>query len=253
MKKIPLSFILRLNGPQTQQFMSVALDLYRLNGALELSLQERVEDLDKALKTLGTDFKVQKRHELTPELNDLDEKRSKALVGLKKEIESLQYRSEEDVIRMGRFMLENYNFNIANIYDLKIPDKTANIQKLIKEWNTIPALAEGKTTHNLTHWFTTLESNNTEFYQKYLERQNSLKQKSEMKDKRTELKILLEELVMDTQAHSRLSKNKAEYEAILLKIKVLATKYAAMVKTGKTDKNQDIATVTITEPDTSIT
>lgn len=235
MKNISFSKIGRLPSNIFQQFMKSVPYLYENLGEAIAPVEKRFNLFNEVTLTVGQVYKTNTKHDLTPELDMLDEKRTKALFGLKKAIESFLYDEDATLAAASEALLENYNFNIGTRTKMSLPKKTSKIESLLKDLETVPALGDAVAKLNFQDRVKSLEAVNSEYFKIYLERIKSRRQLKLNEEVRKTMLARFEALVLHTEAHLRLSSDPT-YEALMDDIEGLYIKYTSLQTTREREK-----------------
>lgn len=235
MKNMSLTKVGKLPSNIFQQFMKSVHYLYENLGEAIAPVQKKFNLFNEVTSTVGQVYKTNTKHDLTPELNILEEKRTKTLFGLKKAIESFLYDEDTTLAAASEALLENYNFNIGTKAKMSLPKKTSRIESFLKDLESIPALADAVTKLNLTDRVRSLTGVNTEYFKLYLERIKSRRQLKLNEELRKTMLIRFEALILDTEAYLRLSEEPA-FEALMDDIQGLYIQYTSLQTTREREK-----------------
>jgi len=197
------------------QFMKNVIAIYGKYDTTTLLLQDRLDLLTTTTAALDEVFMSSAAHELTPELQLLDQRRDKALMGIKLHLESLTYREEESIVKGAQLLTANYLSHGDRIDKLSYQQETAVIDAMLHDWNTAPNLAAAITTVNISTWVALLQQLNNTFNTQYIIRAQTTVQPSQIDEKRLVIRSAYQELTLDTMSYSRIATNKAEYNSII--------------------------------------
>lgn len=233
------------------QFMKNVIAIYGNYDTAALGLQDRLELLTTSTTALDEVFMSATAHELTPELQILDQRRDKALMGIKLLLESLAYREEDAIVKAAQILHSNYLSHGDRIDKLSYQQETAVIDALLHDWTTAPNLMAAITTVNVGSWVSLLEQLNTAFNTQYIARAQTSVQPSQIDAKRLKIRDAYYELAMDTESFARVAAVKTEYLAIVDSINGLIADYNTAValrlagrgsdtEGSTTDNNEDL-------------
>jgi len=233
------------------QFMKNVIAIYKKYDTATLLLASRVQTLEEANATMNEVFMSATSHELTPELQLLDQKRDKALVGIRLYLECMMYKSQDEVVKAAQVLQTNYFSHGNRIEKLSYQQETAVTDALLHDWATIPSLVAAKQLLNIGDWIAELRDLNAQFNDRYITRAQTTLKPGQIDEKRVLMRQAYEELVMDTISHSRLAADKAPYLEIIDGLNGLIGDYNQSVNlrlSGRgSDTTTDDAPVTNTE------
>jgi len=197
------------------QFMKNVIAIYGKYDTTALLLQDRLELLTTTTAALDDVFMSTTAHELTPELQLLDQRRDRALMGIKLLLESLTYKEDENIVKSAQLLTANYLSHGDRIDKLSYQQETAVIDAMLHDWNTANNLTAAVTTLKITDWVLELQQLNATFNNQYIIRAQTSVQPSQIEEKRLVIRNAYQELTLDTISYSRIATNKAEYISII--------------------------------------
>ena len=145
-----------------------------LNDANALLVKGEKDLLDAETFKIEDLFLIMKKSELTPVIEALDARRDRAINGITITINGYTYYFEEDKSNAANVLanaLKPYGSGIAT---LNLVLETAQIDSLISDFTSKPALIAAANVLGLTSWFTELGTANAAFNKKYLDRTQEL-------------------------------------------------------------------------------
>ncbi len=211
------------------QFMKNVVAIYGNYDTNALLLQARLQTLADATTALDEVFMASTAHELTPELQVLDIRRDKALMGIKIHLNSYSYSEEIELVKAASNLMTNYLSHGDRIDKLSYQQGTAVIDALLTDWRDNPTLLAAVNTLSLTTWVGLLAQLNKAFNEKYITRAKTLLKPGQVDQKRTEMRSAYDEIIFDTVAHSRVATDKTEYFAIIDDLNGLISNYNTSV------------------------
>ena len=211
------------------QFMKNVVAIYGNYDTNALLLQARLQTLADATTALDEVFMASTAHELTPELQVLDLRRDKALMGIKLHLNSYSYSEEAEIVKASQMLLTNYLSHGDRIDKLSYQQATAVIDALLTDWRDNPTLSAAVNTLSINTWINLLAQLNKEFDEIYIKRAKSLAKPGQVDQKRTEMRSAYDEIVSDTIAYSRVATDKTEYFAIIDDLNGLISNYNTSV------------------------
>jgi hypothetical protein len=197
------------------QFMKNVTDIYKKYDTDALSLTARVQTLDESTHNMNEVFMSATAHELTPELQLLDQRRDQALIGIRLYLECMTYKEQDDIIKAAKLLQANYFSHGNRIEKLSYQQETAVADALLNDWATTPSLVEAQNLLKITDWVSTLKDLNTQFNAQYISRAQTTIKPGQIEDKRSLMRQAYEDLVLDTVSYSRIAAEKTLYLAII--------------------------------------
>lgn len=221
------------------QFMKNVIAIYNKYDTNALLLNTRLQALSASTDALDEVFMSATAHELTPELQILDQRRDKALMGIKLHLESLTYREEEALVKAAQLLLTNYLSHGGRIDKLSYQQETAVVDALLHDWNTSANLTTAITATGIASWVALLNEVNTTFNTRYIDRAQTSVQPSQIEEKRTVMRNAYNELILDTVSFSRVAADKSPYLTIIDGLNGLITDYNQAVALRLAGKGSD--------------
>lgn len=197
------------------QFMKNVLAIYQNYDTDALHLAARVQALTSSTTTMNEVFMAATAHELTPELQLLDQRRDKALIGIRLYLDCMTYKEEDTVVKAAQLLQANYFSHGDRIEKLSYQQETAVTDALLNDWATNPSLVAAQTTINITDWVALLKELNTQFNQLYVNRAQTTLKPGQIEEKRTQMRTAYDELALDTMSYARIAENKTSYLEII--------------------------------------
>jgi hypothetical protein len=197
------------------QFMKNVIDIYQKFDTDALHLTSRVQALTSSTITMNEVFMAATAHELTPELQILDHRRDKALVGIRLYLDCMTYKEQDEIVKAAQLLQANYFSHGDRIEKLSYQQETAVTDALLNDWASISALVAAQTLLTITDWVATLKDLNTQFNQLYVSRAQSTLKPGQIEEKRTQMRQAYEDLVFDTISYSRIAADKTSYLEIV--------------------------------------
>ena len=233
------------------QFMKNVIAIYSKYDTRALLLQTRVKTLTDATATMDEVFMNSTAHELTPELQQLDLRRDKALVGIRLYLECMTYKEQESILNASQLLQTHYFSHGERIDKLSYQQETAVVDALLNDWYTTPSLQEAQETLAIKDWVATLKELNTSFNDKYISRAESSLKPGQIDEKRTEIRAAYEELMLDTVSYSRIATEKKTYLSIIDGVNGLIGDYNQAVTLRLAGRSTDTEGSNVNAVDTS--
>ena len=197
------------------QFMKNVLTIYQKFDLDALHLTSRVQVLTDSTASMNEVFMSITAHELTPELQLLDQRRDKALIGIRLYLDCMTYKEQDTVVKAAQLLQANYFSHGDRIEKLSYQQETAVTDALLNDWATNPSLVAAQTTINITDWVALLKELNTQFNQLYVNRAQTTLKPGQIEEKRTQMRTAYDELALDTMSYARIAKDKTSYLEII--------------------------------------
>ena len=197
------------------QFMKNVLTIYQKFDLDALHLTSRVQVLTDSTASMNEVFMSITAHELTPELQLLDQRRDKALIGIRLYLDCMTYKEEDTVVKAAQLLQANYFSHGDRIEKLSYQQETAVTDALLNDWSTTPSLVAAQTTINITDWVALLKELNTQFNQLYVNRAQTTLKPGQIEEKRIQMRTAYDELALDTMSYARIAEDKTSYLEII--------------------------------------
>ncbi len=223
------------------QFMKNVVAIYGNYDTNALLLKARLQTLTDATTALDEVFMATTAHELTPELQALDMRRDKALMGIKIHLNSYSYSEDVDAAKAAQILMTNYLSHGDRIDKLSYQQGTAVIDALLTDWKSNPTLLNAVNTLALGQWVNLLEQLNKKFNEMYITRAKTSIKPGQVDQKRTEMRTAYDEITFDTVSFSRVSVDKTAYNAIIDELNGLINNYNTSVTLRLAGRSTDTA------------
>jgi len=223
-------YLNRYRNGEYLQYMTDISELLSKQDLEALQLISKKAILDAIVVKIDAAFKQSPGSGLTQEVTALDDRRDRAIVGLRSITDSYKYHFDINIVGAASVLNDNIVSHGDNIQRLSYQEETAVINSIVKDWETEDDLKEAVSTLNLDNWLTELKNSNITFSSKYLDRvgESALNPSVDIPELRRQATDAYRTLVTHIQAHVTLSGTKA-YTAILDQIDVLAGQYNQVV------------------------
>ena len=229
------------------QFMKNVLTIYQKFDLDALHLTSRVQVLTDSTASMNEVFMSITAHELTPELQLLDQRRDKALIGIRLYLDCMTYKEEDTVVKAAQLLQANYFSHGDRIEKLSYQQETAVTDALLNDWATNPSLVAAQTTINITDWVALLKELNTQFNQLYVNRAQTTLKPGQIEEKRTQMRTAYDELALDTMSYARLADDKTSYFEIIDDLNGLIGDYNQSVTLRLSGRSTDSEVTTPTD------
>ena len=221
------------------QFMKNVVAIYGNYDTNALLLQARLQTLTDATKALDDVFMATTAHELTPELQALDMRRDKALMGIKLHLNS----EDTETLKAANALMTNYLSHGDRIDRLSYQQATAVIDALLTDWRENLMLSASVNKLSINAWVSLLTQLNKEFNDMYITRAKTSVKSGRVDQKRLEMRSAYEEITYDTMAFARVAADKNAYNAIIDELNGLISNYNTSVTlrlAGRSTENGEV-------------
>ena len=229
------------------QFMKNVLTIYQKFDLDALHLTSRVQVLTDSTASMNEVFMSITAHELTPELQLLDQRRDKALIGIRLYLDCMTYKEEDTVVKAAQLLQANYFSHGDRIEKLSYQQETAVTDALLNDWATTPSLVAAQTTINITDWVALLKELNTQFNQLYVNRAQTTLKPGQIEEKRIQMRTAYDELALDTMSYARIAEDKTSYLEIIDDLNGLIGDYNQSVTLRLSGRSTDSEVTTPTD------
>jgi len=196
------------------QFIKQFLAFVKAGDPPALGIEAQYLALEKQWNELQLQFKKALGSKLTVVLEQLDERRDRAISGLRLHFESLTYHVDPTKKEAAQKLLDVIDKYGRGIARKNYQEESALIWGIIKDWESSAELTEALTLLNVVDWKEELKAANEAFDAMYRSRTNDLSTVPETSA--TELREPTMEayrrLVSHLDAHATLAQDKAPYE-----------------------------------------
>ncbi len=194
-----------------------------------LSLAAPKAALTSVVDEIDTAFKQTQGSGLTQEITALDERRDRAITGLKSLTDSYQRHYNDATVQAAKALNNNILSYGERIQRLSYQEETAVIDSIVKDWETKQELQDAVATLALGDWLAELKQSNAAFSTKYLQRVGEVASHSpaNIPALREQATQTYRTLVAHIQAHATLGDGEA-YTTLLGQIDILAGQYNRM-------------------------
>ncbi len=221
-------YLKRYRNAEYLQYMTDFSDLLKKQDLDALQLTAKKAVLDPVINEIEAIFKQSQGSELTKEIIALDERRDRAIVGLRGVTDSYKYHYNGTVAQAATALNDNILTHGDTIQRLSYQEETAVLNSIIKDWET--ELKEAVMELGLSKWLAELKQSNTLFSAKYLERvgetaSNPTINITELRIKATDAYRIL---VKHIEAYATLGGSDV-YATLLNQIDILAGQYNQLV------------------------
>ena len=219
------------NDEHLQLFKDVAV-LTLQNDPTSLNIKAQYDAL--ALKNTELDalYKKQTASEITKELEALDDRRDRAVYGLKLVADGYQSHFDPTLSTAATRLSDNFKLYGDSIARQNLQSETNIINSIVSDFETQPDLADAIIALNLTAWKNELKTANTLFGTTYLKRtvEYSEVSKETLAGKREEANQVYYKLRKHIEANATLNDTVPGYATLIDQINALIEQYNLVVQ-----------------------
>jgi hypothetical protein len=143
------------------------------NDAAALALQPQVTELAGTFTELDRLFAIERANVLTTDVQSLDERRDRALTGIRLYADSFAYHFMPEKAQASQVVVAGIDKYGKNLARLNYIAETEVIVSLADDFTTNAAMAAAMQTLNLQDWVDELKNANTAFNDQYINRSRS--------------------------------------------------------------------------------
>ena len=160
----------RYRNSEFLQYMKDVLELVNAHDVDTLQLTTQRDTLATITHQMDDLFQQDQSSRITQELIELDDRRDKAFMGIKANLEAYNYHYDDRLQSAARSLLFNLNNYGTNIPRMNYQAETAVIDSMLSDWETETDLVNAISTTALTDWINELKTANEAFNDRYLAR-----------------------------------------------------------------------------------
>lgn len=228
-------YLNRFRHGEYLQYMRDVLTLLNKQDVTALQLNEQVAELTTITNSIDAAFKQSKGSAITQEIIALDDKRDRAIVGIRMLANTYKYHYNIQLEIAATKIAKAIAVYGNDITRKNYQEETATINSIVQDFETNTELVEALVTIHATEWVAELKKQNKEFEEKHLARveETATNPLINVPNLREEATTIYRALISRIQAHTILSDN-AIYAALISKIEVLANQYNQAVDNRST-------------------
>jgi hypothetical protein len=161
---------------RNSEFIRLAKDVATVcaqNDPTALKIKVQLEQFTATIDELNRLFKIAQANVLTAELQAIDERRDRALIGIRLDAEGKLYHYNPETVKAAQLVLAAYDKYGKNLYRLNYYAETEVVESLGGDFTTEPELANALRHLHLTEWAAELATANQLFHQTFIARTGS--------------------------------------------------------------------------------
>ncbi len=160
------------------QYFNNVLEIVTAERATALNIASQRKALADVMERFNASWQPNKGSELTPQIQQLDEERDSLFMGLKMTVDAWAMHHYDEEKKNASFLIaDKIGASNDNIPRLRYQQETATLNALILDFTG--ELAKAISLLGLTQWVEKLQTVNTAFNEKYLERAKALSTEQE--------------------------------------------------------------------------
>ncbi|CAL2105567.1 conserved hypothetical protein [Tenacibaculum sp. 190524A02b] len=233
-------YLSRYRNGEYLQYMKDILKLLDLKDLETLKLTNPTNTLREAVVAINDVFQQEKGSDITLEIKAFDDRRDKAITGLKTTVNGLSYHFDPVTANAAQSIVKNIELYGSNIARRSYQEETIILSSIVEDLETKAELIAAVTTLELASWVEELKIANEDCANKYIERvgeaaANPSANNPELKfDATLAYRSLLKHIV----AHETLT-DVVTYTSLLNEIDVLAKQYNQVVDNRTKNNTSD--------------
>ncbi|MFC5047538.1 DUF6261 family protein [Aquimarina hainanensis] len=238
-------YLHRYRNGEYLQYMKDILELVNEQDTNALQLTNYVNNLLPLIDKIEIAFLKSQGNGLTKDILALDERRDRAIVGLRGLTDSYKYHFDKKISKAATALHDNIILHGNNIQRMSFQEETTVLNSIITDWEREEDLIAAVQVLKLGDWLSDLKSTNIDFSTKYIDRVgsaavNSSSNISKLREKATNA---YKHLVSRIHAGSTLAIS-PEYDILLDQMNILAGQYNFVVdnRTGLKKKSTNPST-----------
>ncbi len=237
-------YLNRYRNGEFLQYMKDILKIVNQQDVDALQLTAQKNELQPIVNTINNVFQQSQASTLTQEIIALDERRDRAIIGLRAVSEAFTYHYDQDMAKAANIVLSGINSHGDGISRLSYQQETAILGSVVQDFETEIELKTAIMKPGLTKWVAELKDANHSFTNTYLDRvgQAAANPTADITELRSQATEMYRTLVDHIKAHAVLGTTK-EHSMILNQIDVLAGQYNQVVE-NRTNNNVSDNTAT---------
>lgn len=209
----------RLRNSEFIRFAKDVVTVCNQNDPPVLKIQDQVVQFGGTIDELKRLFKIAQGNVLTAELQAIDERRDKALIGIRLDAESKMYHYNPETVSAAQLVLAAYDKYGKGLHRLNYYAETEVVESLTDDFATEEKLAQALRFLNLNDWVAELDAANRLFNQTFIARSgsNAAKPDGNLLKQRAVCIEQYDVLARHIMAHHTLSPSKA-YDKLVLEL-----------------------------------
>lgn len=160
-------FLHRYPNTSYLQYMKDVIGILNQHDIVALKLSRQTGVFQSMVNRMNEAYELSQGSGLTEEIIKLDEKRNRAILGLKNVTEGYTYHYEPNIANAARLLNDSIRLYIDEIRRVSFMEQTIAFSTIIKDWETNGVLIDAMSILNLGNWLAELKNFNTGFSYQY--------------------------------------------------------------------------------------
>lgn len=173
MKALTIPALRHFKNGEFIHFMKQTVSACNKNGADALQLKPQVGVLEAYLPQFDDHFTLDRANALTADIEALDNRRDRAVTGIRLNAESYFFHHEESKAKAGNLLMAIFDKHGKNITRQHYNLETEIITSIVDDCTKLPEPAAAVATLGLQDWLRELASANTAFEEIYMNRSDN--------------------------------------------------------------------------------
>ncbi|MBL0683800.1 DUF6261 family protein [Aquimarina mytili] len=233
-------YLNRYRNGEFLQYMKDILELVNQQDVDALQLTSQKNALEPIVNNINTVFQQSQGSTLTQEIIALDERRDRAIIGIRGASEAFTYHYDQGMAEAANTVLTSITTHGDGISRLSYQQETAILGSVVQDFETEIELKTAIMKLGLTKWVAELKNANDSFASKYLDRvgQAAANPTADIAELRSNATEAYRTLVAHIKAHATLGTAKG-HAIILDQIDILAGQYNQVIENRSSNSAND--------------
>jgi len=164
----------KLRNAEILSFGKSAVEIIRLNDAVALFVKDETDTFETSLNAIDDLFLTSQKSSYTAEIENLDARRDRAIIGITKVIDGHTNHYKADKNQAAILLTDALKVYGTGIASLSYVAETTQLESLVKDLTTKPNLLTATQTLSIADWVTELDTANKAFNTTYIARTQEL-------------------------------------------------------------------------------
>jgi len=220
----------KLRHSEFIQYIDYLLEIIETKNPEHLKVKEIQERLREKYDLMASIFKPDQGSEITPQLQEADERRDDAINGIATCINAFAYHFHKEKNLAAKELLNDLDKYGAGIARLNYQSETSTIESIVSSWKNSEKLTNALSTLDITDWVEEMDQANQLFKNYYFERLNENAESPDirMKELRGDIIDLYRLLLNQLEVHATIN-NDEVYDATVRSINELNDEYNHLI------------------------
>lgn len=229
----------RMRNSEFIRYVKDAVTIFNQNNPTALKISQQLTSLTNTFTELDTLFKVERGNVITADLEAMDERRDRALTGIRYHIESYAFHFDPEVVKAAQLATATFNKYGKNLPRLNYFEETEVIVSLVSDFEERTDLVTATQSLRLDTWLDELATANRQFNELYIARStsNAARPSGNLLAQRAVCVAQYDELIRHIEAHRTLTPS-AAYEKLVSELNDITNNYNQVVTNRRSSGNE---------------